>query len=557
MMRRPLLLVLFAAAAAYAMTIPYQLVWDDPGIVQYVARVARARGVSGLASAEFLLDAEGRERLGYYRPVVLLSFHLDALISRAGFPTYHLTNVLLHTANSGLVFLLFAALLPSTPAAAFGALLFALHPVHVESVAFVSGRTDLWAALFVLLAALVWARGPETVATRTFAAPAASGCCLLLGILAKETALVAPAVFLVWDALAGAPRQGWWARNARWVAAWGGAVAVAAALRLLVAGVGFGVKTTEAALTLVGSEPLLLPRIWTTYLRLLSIPWPLSAHYGHADLRMTLPVAAGAALTLGIFLAAGRRAAGKTGWTGLAWTVGFLLPVSGLVPLAGALAAERFLYLPSIGFCLAAGGLAHQTLAAQRLRPALAGAMMLLAAGTAGGVTVRSPIWRNNLSLFEDAARTSPLSAEIHYNLGREYLALGRWNAAATENKRALDLDPRHSLASNNLGVASSKLGRKSEAIAAFRQSISSDPTCAGCYANLGLEYAALGRWGEAAATYAEAVRLAPGHPGARLELGRCWLMLGERARAQEELRRLEAIDAGAAAALRELLAGR
>ncbi len=621
-------LVLLAAIAAYVPTLWFPLVWDDPGIAAYVTDVVRERGLGGLARAEFQLDAQSTEHLGYYRPVVLLSFYFDALLSRLVPQSYHLTNVLLHALNAALVYLLARAALGVGWGALFGGLLFALHPVHIESVAFVSGRTDLWAALFVLLAALSWLSNRASERPRRALDLAGAGA-FLLAVLSKEVALLLPAALLLWDALGfgagGRGRGGWLERNRSWVGAWTLAVAAALVLRIAVAGVGFGTAQTETWLAEVRAQPAYGVRIWLTYLRLLIVPWPLSPYYMPQDLDRWLPGLAGGVGLLGLCLFAAQRKAGKIGLPGLAWIVVFLFPVSGVVPLAGAIVAERFLYLPSIGLCLAAGGLAGWAAGSARLRPIAIGGGALLLTVAFTGVVVRSGIWKDEFTLYRETVRSSPSSPaahlnlgkawdaggrpdealreyavaarlapkfadayaaqgetfvklgrpmeavpqfvaalrlkeespEAHYNLAVAYLALDRNEDAARESRRALELRPAYALAANNLGVACSLLGRHEEAAAAFRRSLQSDPSCAGCSYNLGLEYAALGRWPDAAAAYAEALRLEPANPAMRLELGRAWVRMGRIALAEAERRRLQEIDArAAAAALREIIAG-
>jgi hypothetical protein len=158
------LLVFALAVAAYALTLPYPLVWDDVVVAEQAAGAARQDGLPGLLRTKF-----GAEDIGYYRPVVLLSFQLDAALARIVPFAHHLTNAHLHAFNATLVTLLAGDVIGPDWGSLFAGLLFALPPVHVESVAFGSRRTYLWASLFLLPAVLACPRHGRWVAVRALA----------------------------------------------------------------------------------------------------------------------------------------------------------------------------------------------------------------------------------------------------------------------------------------------------------------------------------------------------------------------------------------------------
>jgi len=149
-------LVFLLAAAVYAGTVRHELLWDDPLLTSLVEERARHDGLSGLLASDFRIRRH--EAMGYYRPVVLLSLWADGRLAARLPVAHHLQNILLHALASALAYAFLALALGSTRGALAGAALFAVHPVHTESVAFVSGRTDVLCAVFLLLAALLWAR---------------------------------------------------------------------------------------------------------------------------------------------------------------------------------------------------------------------------------------------------------------------------------------------------------------------------------------------------------------------------------------------------------------
>ena len=154
------------SVSAYAGTINHDLVWDDPEIVLYVDSIVREGGLPALVTSQFATHIEEGYVSGYYRPLVLVSLWFDSHLAGGLAWAYHLTNIILHAVNTILVLMLLRLIAGNFPAA-LGAMIFAVHPVHSESVAFVSGRTDLWAAFFVLVAALLWARERRALLVNT------------------------------------------------------------------------------------------------------------------------------------------------------------------------------------------------------------------------------------------------------------------------------------------------------------------------------------------------------------------------------------------------------
>ena len=503
------------AAAAYTQTLGYGLVWDDPNLLALVEERVRSGGLTALLSAPFSLDSA--ERLGYYRPVVLASLWLDSLVRGAAPWSFHATNVALHAANTALVCLLLGELLPSRAAAGWGAAAFALHPAHTESVAFVSGRTDLWAALFVLAAALLWVRARAAPRAPRLAACIAGGAALACAGLSKEVAFAFPAVFAAWEISLPSPLPA--ASRARRALPW--AVAFAAAMGAVVAVRASitGVETGRFALVSLGDG---IAR-WAAYFRLLLAPWPLNAYYTEAQLSLS-PVNVSAALgLLAICAFTAGRAWGRAGLLGLAWLVAFLLPGGALARPGSEIArAERFLYLPSVGFCLAAGAAVHRLgLRAPRTAAALgAAAVTALAVGT----LARNPVWRDDLSLFRDTAAKTEAYL-VRNNLGLAYDARGMMPEALAQYRRALQLNPAAVKTYSNMGVALGRAGRLAEAAELLEAAVRIAPHFAEGHNNLGVALDGLGRRSEAIAHYREALRLKPEYQDAahnlRAALGR------------------------------------
>jgi tetratricopeptide (TPR) repeat protein len=467
--------------------------------------------------------------------------------------SFHLTNVALHAANSALVAALAWAFTSSAPAALLSGLFFAVHPVHVESVAFVSARSDLWAGLFSLTSALLWWRVRSGRAARPKLEAAASAGALTLGALSKEIAFALPPLLLAWQALRGASWQpAGWLRQWRWLLLWAGALGAALLLRHA-AGIGFGLAWDAAGhshLAPVLRQPLLMVGLWVTYFRLLVVPWPLRVFYTPSQLQVSALSLAGAAALVLLCAAVAGRSHRRAGLFSLAWIVFLLLPVAGLVPLRGAsLVAERFAYLPSAGAAVAFGAAAAA--GARRF-----GAWAVSAAATALMVFFalafhRCAAWRDNLALFSDAAQASPQAAVAHNNLGVELSLRGRGDEAIGSYRTAISLAPDYGDPYANLGLELLRAGAFAPAVAALERAAELRPWDAAAFVNLARALDALGLWDRARSAYHAALRVDPRRSDALAALVVSYQRAGDRGAALQQFRALERIDPTAAAELR------
>jgi hypothetical protein len=512
------LLVVLAACIAYGPTLGFELVWDDLLLADSVSGAVAQGGIGGLLTAEFNLGLP----TGYYRPLVLLSLHLDSL---AGIPLHHATNCALHAACSVLVMLLIRSLLGGRSGPLVGGLLFAVHPVHTESVAFVSGRTDLMAGLFMLLATLFWVR----IRRRASGHPGRDMVLLALAYFAalasKELALLLPAVLVVWDLILPLPEgedRFDLGRVGRWLAAMVLALVLYLAVRFAVAGVPFGSPPELAG---AGGVPwstfgwLTIPSLLVVYLRLLVVPWPLNSYYTPDQVAMTATSLVAACALLGLCVLLSRRRHGRVGLLALSWILGFLLPVSGVVAIAGAAAAERFLYVPSIGVCLLVGYLVEAAVSGgsrtARMVTVLACAVVLSVAAAAS--LKRSLTWQDPRSLFESMIETSPKAWVAHLGLANELVSSGHYDEAERHFVEVLRLHPADadtvSSSHHNLGVLYQIRGDHHRAVAAFRSAIAARPQSWQAYRSMAASYRYLGLVDEAAQAEKRAREILHGQP--------------------------------------------
>lgn len=572
----PAIAVGAAAFLAYAVTLANGLVWDDLFLMDFIRTRMGEGGLPRLLAAEFVVDGP----TGYYRPLPVLSLWIDSLLSPSAPLLFHLTNVVLHAVNAVLVFLLLRCLLAVETPALIGALFFAVNPIHVEPVAFVSGRTDLWAGTFLLLATLVWAKSRRAEGPPRRSDVLKSSVALTLAALSKELSFLLPAVLLAWDAVApmeeGTSKPGWWTRNRAWIVGWSVACAAVLLVRWTVVGTTMELRWLRGGGAQQGAwagSGLAVP-IMAIYLKSLLLPWPLKPHYTPSQLSLTLLNAGASLLLLSAFLAAAGRASRRIGLIALIWTIGFLLPVSGLVPVSGQPVAERYLYVPSIGVALlVAGALSRFRSYGRAATAASAGILALCSLGSVAGALV----WKDEVTLLQSMVRSSSGSATGHIHLAQSLAAAGRLAEAEAEYREATRLDPGNSSSWHLLGDTLNSLKRPREAIAAYERAIDANPGAVDSYNNLaftigeqgdyrtaigiftkairirpeqpglhlnrGVAAMRIGSYREALASFEGTLRLEPNNPQARYNAGVAHLMLGERTEAEAHYRILARLD--------------
>ncbi|HVP38310.1 MAG TPA: tetratricopeptide repeat protein [Candidatus Saccharimonadales bacterium] len=539
------LLAFLVVVILYARTLGYPLVWDDSLLV---------RGSAGLAGLWRALSASfwgvyGRAaaQADFYRPAASVSLWLDGVFWNGRAFGFHLTNLLLAAVGAALLVALLRRRGLGLVPAALGGVLFAAHPLHAESVPFVSDRTDLLALDFFLGFLLAWPAPAEPWRPKRAAVALAL---LLLSLLSKEMALLAPLALAweVWLARSGRARTPVPARGAKKGAGKGVApappapathgygrlawlllpLAIFVVLRAAVLGVRVGLPGAEspAAPGWGGVGPTLL-----LYGRLLLWPFGACAEYAyppHLDPRQAALGIAGWALLA--FFALWRRAPRPVRWAaGLAAL--FALP--GALP---GLAAARFLYFAS-AFACAALAAAAQPAAGPAARPRVwvAAALGLLALPLAAGAWARTQVWRSNRALFRDCTECSPRSPRSWANLGVALEMEDQLDEAEAALRHALALQPQYDRALSNLASVLRRKGQLQEAEAAGRRAVELEPADADAHFNLAtvLESA---RPAEAAAEYRAGLAVRE-EPRARLRLAQLLSDAGDHAGALEAYR--------------------
>jgi Tfp pilus assembly protein PilF len=504
--------------------------YDDDEYVFRNPHVQAGLSAEGVAWAFTSLDAAN------WHPLTWLSHMLDCELFGLRPAGHHLVSLGLHVLNAVLLFLVLSRLTGGLWRSAAVAALFALHPLNVESVAWVAERKNVLSTFFWLatIGAYGWyARRPGP--SRYLAVAAGT----ILALLSKPMAVTLPFVLLLLD---------FWPL---------GRVSRPAVPRLLLEKLPlFALAALVSAITfeahLRGGSVVAVEAIppgarlanaivsYAAYVGKLVWPARLGVFYPHRE--SSLPLAgvtvAAAALMLATAgaLRAGRRAPYLTvGWL---WYLGTLLPVIGIVQVGTQAMADRYAYVPAIGLFVAAvwgaAALASGPQAARALAAAAAAALLALAVRT----SLQVRVWRDSLTLFRSTIAAVPDSWVAHYNLGNDLTAAGRTAEAEAEFRETIRLRPRFARAHNNLGDALDAQGRPREAIAAYADAIRINPELAEAHNNLGTALAAMGRLQEGEASLRRAVALQPGFVEAYLNLGIVLRRLGRLGESGETLSR-------------------
>lgn len=508
--------------------------YDDPG---YVLTNARVR--EGL-TADTIRWAFTTGEQGNWHPLTWLSHALDWQLYRDWAGGHHLTSVAIHALTTALVFVWLLRATGCLWPSAIVAAIFGWHPLHVESVAWVSERKDVLCALFFLLGLIAYTEYRRKPSALRYAAITFS---LVLALLSKPMAVTFPCVLLLIDV--------WPLRTDRWrvrvieKAPWFALAAAHSVVTYLVQQAGQNTVGLHSAPLRIRVENAAAS--YMTYALKTLIPSGLAVHYPYPPQGPALwHWVAGAAFVLCVSMAAFalmRRA--PFVFTGWLWFIGMLVPVIGLVQVGTQSHADRYMYLPQIGLVIAVVW-SIQTLAGQsitwRAFGAFASAVTLI---TYPLVTLGLlPTWKHSFALFERALDVTEDNVTAHVNLGVAYYNMGDYDKAAEHTEKALRIKPNEFNALINLGLVQSKrqLWRESEQL--WLAALAQDPARADAHAFLGQALEKQGRIEDAALEYAESARLDPTAARTHELLGGALLTLGRGEEAVEAYRHAIELDA-------------
>jgi len=484
--------------------------------------------------------------MGHYIPLTWMTFGLDYLLWGLKPVGYHLTSLVLHAANAivfyFVAFRILGLALPDPGdrrgglalSAGFAALLFALHPLRVESVAWATERRDVLSGFFYLLTILVYLRAREREERGRgwyWGAVGLFACALL----SKAMAVSLPVVLLILDVYplrrlggtigwSGAPARRVYLEKIPFVLLAGGASAIA-----------FMANNSMATLNQlsVPGRLAISAHNLSFYLWKMVLPLNLSPLYELPDdvnawappfLLGYVVVLATTALTLALR----HRVRGlPAAW--LAYVI-ILLPVLGILQSGPQVAADRYTYLAGLGWAIfAAAGL----LSCWRRRPFLftgLAACVLLALGVLTWNQIQ--VWRDSETLWTHALAIDPESPPFHLNRGAGLAQQGKLAEAIDHYRQALRIDPDYADAHNNWGAALANQGKVAEAVEHYQTALRINPDYADAHFNVGAALARQGRLAEAIAHYQQALQIKPDFADAHNNWGAALAQQGKLAEA-------------------------
>jgi Flp pilus assembly protein TadD len=517
--RQRIALVAFAiallAGLLYLPSLRNEFVWDDIILVGNPdIRTLDAAAVKRVFTTNFWDVSDATS--GMYRPLTTLSFYTDYHLYGNHPAGFHLTNILLNATVCALVFLVLLEMFSQPGMALIAALWFAAFPMHVQSVAWISGRTDMVATLFALVSLWCYAGW-----RRTGGAGAAVGSLLgyALALLGKEVAVVLPGVIVVYEMLTRAGDDG----SRRGLTHW----------RLLLGMCVLLVVYFVVRRQLLGASVNALPRVTHGFSQALALTFSIVGHYAYklvfpfrleptADFQP--PASFFNPYTLGGIVVVAIVVWSLIRWRhhhafvfGVAVIACGLAPVVHIVP-ANVTLAEHFLYFPSFGFAVLVALAVTYLLARQRTVAIAAFAVLLVAFGAA--TVMGTSAWKDDLTLFEKAVTMSPDNPTAHFDYGVSLAQRARYEEALVEFQRATDLNPVYPDAWSAMGLAEDQLGSTAEGLKHVERAVALDPGDARFMNDLGTMQFKTRQYADAAQTFRRVLELRPRHDHARFNLG-------------------------------------
>jgi tetratricopeptide (TPR) repeat protein len=467
----------------------------------------------------------------YWRPLSWLSHMLDCQLFGLRPGLHHLVNLLFHLANSALLLFILRKMTGSLWRSSFVAALFALHPLHVESVAWVAERKDVLAAFFWLLTIWAYSHYAERPGGNRYLLVLLF---FALGLMTKPMVVTLPIVLLLLDYWPlGRLQMHHLASGSNLGATKSSATRLVwekiPLLALSVAMIGVTLLATWEVGTLKSFEvfPLStrIANAVVTYLSyMIKMIWPqgLAVYYPHPG---AVPIwqSVGAGLLFMcvsvISIGAGRsRPYLAVGWL---WYLITLLPVIGLVQAGSQAMADRYTYLSLIGpFIMIAWTVPSLLQGWRHRRVGLALASTIVVSSLVVCTWVQLRYWKNSLTLFQHTIDVTTDNYFAHNNLGVALARQGRLEEAISHHSESLRIRPDQAEVHNNLGNALAARGDLEEAIGHYYEALRIKPDFASAHNNLGSVLARMGKVDEAVKHYQEALRIKPDYAGAHYNLG-------------------------------------
>lgn len=511
-----LLCSITAAIYARAAFFPFCIL-DDSEYVSQNAHVMAGLSVDSIQWAFTTFHSNN------WHPVTWLSLMLDSQIFGLNPIGYHVTNIVFHVVNTALIFILFSSMTGALWRSAFVAALFALHPLHVESVAWIAERKDVLSTFFWIVTLLFYTAyvkrgrlGNYALALTAFA----------LGLMAKPMLVTIPVVLLLLD---------FWPFHriglplfTKAVSSEAGNVHFMNSGKLVVEKLPFMALSILSSLVTLyaqsGSNAIssltnlsVADRLgnallsYAVYIRKMLLPFDLAVFYPLTLVDLWKACFAFFLLAGALFLVFRKTRDYPYLTVGALWYFITLLPVIGLVQVGEQSMADRYTYIPLIGlFVMASWGAVDVAARYPRLRNAIITAGMAAVFYFAVAAGIQLSYWKDNIALFSHVIDVTRENFKAHYCLGMAYTGGGRPDLAVREFQEALKINPDEPYSRRSLAISLQMTGKIEEAIAEYNKSLEKYPDDFLCHNDLGMALLQQGRFDEAIRHFSEALRLKP-----------------------------------------------
>jgi len=568
-------IIIFISILLYLNTLSNAFVYDDAYVISENYFIKSWGNLPKLFTKDYLpLSGELS-----YRPVVTLTYFIDYAIWRLNPLGYHLSNVILHTVNVFLLYLFIKIISRNSSPSILATLLFLSHPILTETVNAVCYREDILAFIFFLLSFIYFAKilapsRKEEIFTQTnmrfvlFYIISCGSYCLAL--FSKEMAVTFPILLVIFDLLFSARNKtqspSTLLRIKRWFVFYSGYIVITIFylfIRFVI------LKNTFKIIDVYPTNIFTMTKVVASYVKLLFIPVNLNADYYIPDIRgISFSFILSSLFIVSACIIIIRLYKKKKLMTFFgAWFFITLLPVLGIIPI-GNIMAERYLYLPIVGFCGIVGCIVSN--ATFRKTGIIVIGIIILSMQI--GVLWRNDVWQNDTTLWSSTYQREPNSARacsnlgntyfknkqyeaairmykrslslpfsypfIHFNLGATYEKLGLVDKAVEEYKASISRNSDNTLAFNNLGTVYDKQGLYDLAIEAYNNALASNPYFPLTHNNLGNTYEHMGNPEKAMAEYTEALKIDNNYADAHNNLGAMYLKKGVLDNAINELKK-------------------
>ena len=452
----PYLLLTVIGLVCYHNSFFNAFLWDDESLILANEYIRSPINIFKIFSVDLY---HWTVKSDFYRPIFSLSLMFDYRLWHLYPFGYHLTNFLLHLANSFLIFYFINFLIANKKIALIASLFFLVHPIHTEAVTYISGRADPLATLFVLLAVLFFAKSRTVINLKKTIYYLSSVFLFILGLLSKEIVLALPLLLILYDLCFSSFRK-----NIKEHLVF----LLLAALYIILRNHFLPISLSSKIPHSLFLKIINLPKVISFYLYLLVSPFDLRVERffpmsKSIDLRLFLSVSLFIFIVIGIIKSFRRS---KIIFFFSLWFFINLLAIANIMLPLNAVVAEHWLYLPSIGFfaiiALGIDKISKKTLLFSRYAPSiqLKRACLIIIIATLSSLTVaRNFEWNNGIILFErtlEASQSYPgyKNIRLRYNLGIAYYKSGRFDEAIEQYKNILKLMPDFEEVHYNLATA-------------------------------------------------------------------------------------------------------